>query len=887
MLKLPLLEELKTESDVEQKLLFPLLTAEYPYGLGISSIQILTKFSIRKLKIGKGQDEKLYFPDYIIMSDGYPVAIVEAKVPNESLDGAYREARLYAHEVNAKYASGTNPVKYIIACNGAQLMFGESDVDSGKIVNLADLQVSCQGFADLQAFCGLSTLSKYSSVLASKQKKTRFWKPKKLLGGSTVQGEEVGQNTFGLAMSAELRHIFAPETIEDRSVIAREAYVDSKKSKRSILPIDRIIRAARPLSETNSQLIEDRANPTELFKKLRSGSFLEQKIILLIGSVGSGKSTFVDHLIYKALPPDLISSTLWCRLDMNSAPVSNNDIYKWLRKKIAEKCIEQYPNEDFGDLDVVKKLYSVEFNKFEKLQGRLLRESNDHVEYNRELVAHINEWESNDEIRSKAISRYCCGERGKLLIIVLDNCDKRSRDEQLLMFQAAQWIQREYRSLIILPLREETYEVYQNQPPLDTALKDLIFRIDAPLFQHVLIKRVQLALSRMNCDKSRTVHYDLPNGFRVECPRTDQAFYLTSIIRSLFEHDKFIRRMITGLSGRNIRKALEIFIDFCNSAHLGEDEIFKIRNNEGKHTLPLYLVTRILLRGNLRYYDGQDSVVKNLFDIFHIDNEPFYFCRLMILNWLQIRFPHKGANGVRGYFSIRELKSNLIILGVPEYVIDRELDFLLKSHCINSESLKLDKLDDDELIRISSAGVVHLDLLNSINYLATIAEDTWFDQQDTAQKIADKIAKIENHFHVSTQLDNARLIVQYLETKRANLENVIGTFVSIDPAIANLWSLDDAKKAIDSTEVMLKNKNEWFDLDKRYVVNSVYPGRITNRTAQHGLFVELELGVTGLLHLTNLPPNYMELDEFMQNEVINCTILRVDIVNKKISLGYK
>jgi hypothetical protein len=45
-------------------------------------------------------------------------------------------------------------------------------------------------------------------------------------------------------------------------------------------------------------------------------------------------------------------------------------------------------------------------------------------------------------------ARYCSTEKGVLLIIVLDNSDKRLREEQLLMFEAAQWLQREFRGLV-------------------------------------------------------------------------------------------------------------------------------------------------------------------------------------------------------------------------------------------------------------------------------------------------------------------------------------------------------------------------------------------------------------------------------------------------------
>ena len=59
------MEELATESDVEQKLIWPLLTAAPPNGAGLLAADILTKTSIRRLEIGKGTSKKLYFPDYI------------------------------------------------------------------------------------------------------------------------------------------------------------------------------------------------------------------------------------------------------------------------------------------------------------------------------------------------------------------------------------------------------------------------------------------------------------------------------------------------------------------------------------------------------------------------------------------------------------------------------------------------------------------------------------------------------------------------------------------------------------------------------------------------------------------------------------------------------
>lgn len=64
--QIPQLKDLQNESDVEQKMLYPLLVAEMPFGFGIPQGYIQTKANIRRFQIGKGTESKLYFPDYLM-----------------------------------------------------------------------------------------------------------------------------------------------------------------------------------------------------------------------------------------------------------------------------------------------------------------------------------------------------------------------------------------------------------------------------------------------------------------------------------------------------------------------------------------------------------------------------------------------------------------------------------------------------------------------------------------------------------------------------------------------------------------------------------------------------------------------------------------------------
>ena len=66
---------------------------------------------------------------------------------------------------------------------------------------------------------------------------------------------------------------------------------------------------------------------------------------------------------------------------------------------------------------------------------------------------------------------------------------------------------------------------------------------------------------------SKENFYYLDNGMQVSYPSEDEIYYLKSILKSLFQND-FFKKLISGLAGRNIRKRIEIFLDFCKSGHI-------------------------------------------------------------------------------------------------------------------------------------------------------------------------------------------------------------------------------------------------------------------------------------------------------------------------------
>ncbi|CAE6858119.1 hypothetical protein R69658_07489 [Paraburkholderia aspalathi] len=499
MLKLPDLTTLVNESDVEQKVVMPLLTAPEPYGFGYSVAELPTKANIRSFMIGKGTTAKLYFPDYLAVLGGLPHVVVEAKAPGVELDEAFREARLYANELNAALPTNVNPVLVVIAINAAEIWAGPVDQAEPQVKEaLADVTVYSPKFAEILRLAGRTAVSARNRQLLATIRPSVLRKPRRLLGGDAVQNEEIGHNSFGAAIQSEFSHIFNPSTYEERAYIARHGYVPSRRRERYVDPIDRVIRASRPPSELHAREMNDTAKPAELLGKLASSTDLDKKVLLIVGSVGSGKTTFIDHLREVALSDELRETTLWLRLNMNVAPANKDEIFNWVRQQLIAECQAAYQDIDFESLDAIRKLYAVEVNAFHKGVGQLY--GIDTPLYNQKLAETLVALQEDLQKTAQAYTRFCGTERGKLVITVFDNCDKRTREVQLLMFEVAQWMQKEFRTLVMLPLRDETFDNYRDTPPLDTALKDFVFRIEPPLFHQVLTTRVQLALNLFGSD---------------------------------------------------------------------------------------------------------------------------------------------------------------------------------------------------------------------------------------------------------------------------------------------------------------------------------------------------------------------------------------------------
>lgn len=874
---------INTESDVEQKFVYPLLTNNNPYGLGFSEALIKTKPDIRKYKIDKGQKEKYYFPDYIILTNGLPTIIVEVKEPSEDIYEGFREARLYSTEVNSSYPKDLNPANFIISTNGLKTIAGYWD-DNEPAFNfeISECEITHPQFSDFLDTFKHSEVSKYSfNILQRIRTGTQFYKPTYLLGGRVSRGESIGENSFGSNIALDYQYLFNPEGDIDRDKIVKNAYVESKRRLAHVNPIDRLIRSIITPSKSSSTEFEDTSNPKELLNKFEDQSKLKNQVCILVGSVGSGKSTFIDYIQAKALDEKVLEKTRWLRLNYNKAPFDKQLIYNWTIEQIIDRIKTLYPEIDFEEFSFLEQILWNEIKQIKKGALKLLEGSSN---YNTELFKEIQKITDDKLIVLKRTIQHLLTSRAILPIIVLDNCDKRNRDDQLLLFDVANWLKDSLCCMVFLPIRETTFDIYRNEPPLDTVIKDLVFRIDPPLLINVIQKRIDYALREINVDNSNFFYY-LQNGSRVKCNRSDVGNYLSCVLNTLFSNEYFKRLMI-GLTGRNIRKGLEIFLDVCKSGHLPEELILKMRTKPVETEIPNFIISDILFKGNRRFYDESSSRIKNVFGSNTSDPIPDPFIRVSILNWLKDRQRLPGPTGIKGYHLISELSNNLTKQGHELKVIEREIEFLLSNNYLISETQEY-KYEPENLICITSAGVVLYDLITRIDYLSAVSEDTLFKNQGNAIDIKNNITAInvKPRFKKIRTLENASILINYLLDYKNNYWTNTSSYINNDDDII----LKCLTECSDVIQRIKENDQEYIDYP--VLINSYPQGTEVEAQIEHittyGFFVSFGAGGQGSVHINDNPNLLTSLSNYEIGDWVELEVLDFNSEHKRFQMKIK
>lgn len=717
----------------------PLLSAEP--GLGIPLIHIKSKQYIRPLDIGKGRNRRIGFvPDYLVWANSLPSMVVEVKPPRIRAETAYEEAQLYAYALNSRYPTGVNPVEYVIGINGNQLLIGNWDAAPRLRFNVASL---AQGDAssELYNFCGWRVLEEHAARVAAKMVRPTYFRPYSFAGGQAILRRNVPLNNFALDLAPILKRYFSSETHTDNDEILTKGYVSSEETTKYDALLETFLRDS--FQERHDQWGFN-LNPTgkeesRLTGKL--GGFSDSSnpdghLQLIIGGVGSGKSIFARRYQRHLMPTALRSKSKWAFIDFNEWSGDEKNIERWVCEQFLTTFEKQNPDFDIYSNESFEKIFAPLLARRERTIYARLKTSAP-TEYEIERSRDLRMWSDDKTIFVENLCRYFITDCGEVLVSVFDNVDRLSRDEQIRIFSVAQWFKSLTKSFCILQLRDETYELYKNEKPLDTYRTAVRFYIRPPRFVDVIKKRVWLAHDFIAKNLPESLSYRTEDGKRITYQSSDLASFLTKLYQEIFHTQRNAARIVESLAGRDTRKSLETFSRIVTSGHLSTMSITSIAKGAGGVPLTEADLLRILMRTDYKLFGDSTGPISNLFFAESDWARPTTLLGVELLNFLVEKRRVVGELGIQGYFTVKHVQDDMENLGFSRSDVLLCVLHLLDRGLIVSDELKVKQVHEDLSIKVHASGFMHQRILcERLEYLYGILTVVPFRDRQRCEKVA-------------------------------------------------------------------------------------------------------------------------------------------------------
>ena len=310
----------------------------------------------------------------------------------------------------------------------------------------------------------------------------------------------------------------------------------------------------------------------------------------------------------------------------------------------------------------------------------------------------------------------------------------------------------------------------------------MVFHIAPPRFLDVVKRRLELSLEYLSQNTGQTLEYSLSNGMRIRYPNTMLGEFLKSIYLELFDRKQNVSRVLQGLAGRDVRKALDMFVSILNSGHLQEEAITSAAKGAGGIDIPEYRVLKILMRTEYRFFNDNSGFVANIFNSDPELVQPNNFILPEILFWLCDNRKLRGEIGLEGFFSVERVASELQYRGFVRDDIRTACSWLLSKNLLEADHMNQAKVEFHDCVKVTASGFIHLRILcERMEYLYGVLTVTPIFDRTVARDIAEFL-KRENQQGYQGAYQQARcveLFLAYLKVQHGQLHAAFHEFGGI------------------------------------------------------------------------------------------------------------
>jgi hypothetical protein len=497
------------------------------------------------------------------------------------------------------------------------------------------------------------------------------------------------------------------------------------------IPKDSAFAGTKPLKQASDDAGEF-GEEVKVAVKERKG-----ELYLLLGGIGSGKTTFLKRYQTLIAAKFLDSNAFTFHLDFLKAPLQTPEMEAFVWSTVLEIIRDHYANDDLERRKYIKSIFK---DKLKNLEVTALRGVQRHTEkYEQAIGRYLLEWQQNLSEYVPNLLRLASVVNKKATVLFIDNVDQLDPQYQAQIFLLAQRVTRMAATISIIALREESYYAPSIQNAF-TAYTSHKFHIASPQFRPMIQNRIEYAIRALEGQEEKITGAVRRGG---SFDSKDICEFLRIVQYSVLVWSRKIARFIECICFGNMRAALQMFTTFLTSGATDVDKMLVICRHYGSYNVSFHEFLKSVMLQDRAYYKEDQSPIFNLFNCSSERNSS-HFTALRVLSLL---LTHRGETSPqgKGYADLGRMVGFFAETFDNVSDISVTLDRLVNKQLIEVNTRATHTVSGASHVRVTAAGWYYVRyLVRTFAYLDLVLQDTPLNDENLEKALRQSVYDVNN-----------------------------------------------------------------------------------------------------------------------------------------------